>query len=52
MKTFKVIFDNGDSLITGLNGSLEDARNYYLGTIFNLGIVDDDMHRCVSVEEV
>ena len=52
MGVYKVIFDNGDSLITKLNGNIEDARRYYLGNTFNLGIVNDDMHKCVSVEEI
>lgn len=52
MKIFKVTFDNGDSLVTRLNGTIEDARKYYIGTVFNLGVVDDDMHRCVKVEEI
>lgn len=52
MKTFKVTFDNGDFLVTRLNGNIEDARQYYIGTVFNLGTEYDDMHRCVKVEEI
>lgn len=52
MKTFKITFDNGDSLVTRLNGTFEDACQYYIGSMFNLGVVDDDMHRCVKVEEI
>lgn len=52
MNAFKITFDNGDSMVSRLNGNIEDARRYYLGNIFNLGVVNDDMHRCVGVEEV
>ncbi len=52
MNTFRITFDNGDMLVTRLNGTIEDARQYYLGHIFNLGAAGDDMHLCTSVTEV
>ena len=51
MLYFRIGFENGDSLETGFNGTLEEAKAYYLGRVFNLGAVDDDMQRCNSVEQ-
>lgn len=52
MLYFKIGFENGDSFETGFNGTLDEARRYYLGRVFNLGAVDDDMQRCNSVEQL
>lgn len=52
MLYFRIGFENGDSLETGFNGTLEEAKAYYLGHVFNLGAVDDDMQRCNSVEQL
>ena len=52
MLYFKIGFENGDSFETGFNGTLDEARRYYLGNVFNLGAVDDDMQRCNSVEQL
>ncbi len=35
--TVKVHFDNGDSLVTDINGTPRSITNYYLGRDFNLG---------------
>ena len=43
MLYFKIGFENGDSFETGFNGTLDEARRYYLGRVFNLGTADDDM---------
>lgn len=51
MLYFKIGFENGDSFETGFNGTLDEARRYYMGRVFNLGAVDDDMQRCNSVEQ-
>lgn len=52
MLYFKIGFENGDSFETGFNGTLDEVRRYYLGRVFNLGTVDDDMQRCNSVEQL
>lgn len=52
MLYFRIGFENGDTLETGFNGTLEEAKAYYLGRVFNLGAVDDDMQRCNSVEQL
>jgi len=56
MRTFKVTFEDGNHLYTGFNGTLEDAKRYYVGQIFNFG--DSDEHpkdllvKGAAVEEV
>lgn len=52
MRIYKIIFENGDYFITNFNGSIDQACSYYLGHVFNLGTVSDNMQRCNHVEEV
>jgi hypothetical protein len=35
METFKVTFDNGDSIVSSINGTDEEIKAYYNGT-FNI----------------
>jgi hypothetical protein len=46
----KVVLENGDSFYTKVNGTKADIEKYYVGTIFNVGTINDDMQRCVGVE--
>ena len=50
MKTFKVTFDNGDELITRMNGTEAEIKDYYIGKVFNVGTVSDCMVKAVKVE--
>ena len=52
MITVKVTFEDGDSLQTDINTTLEGARRYYLGQYFNLGTVEDRMVKAVKVEQI
>src|SRR5271157_1999484 len=56
MNTFKVTFEDGNSLTTGFNGTLQDAEAYYLNNDFQFGDTDehpgDKLVRGVKVEEV
>lgn len=52
MLTIKVMFEDGDYLITRINLSLEEAKNYYIGNKFNLGIVEDDFKTCINIIEI
>lgn len=52
MNGYKIGFENGESFTTGFNGNLDEAKAYYLGKVFNLGIVMDDLQKCNSVEPV
>jgi hypothetical protein len=51
---FKVTFEDGNSLTTGFNGTLAEAKAYYVGKEFNHGDVDgkDKMVKGVSVEQI
>lgn len=51
MSYFKITFENGDSLITGFNGSLKDANHYYLGECFELD-ENQPMVQAVKVERL
>lgn len=46
----KVIFEDGNYLHTEFNGSKEEATAYYVGQTFNLGVVEDNMVKAVSIE--
>lgn len=50
MIEIKVVFNDGDFLFTKFNGTLEKAKDYYLGHYFNFGKLTDDMKKCISVE--
>ena len=50
MKTVKVTFDNGDSIITNINGIESEIKEYYIGNIFNIGTYEDCFVKAVSVE--
>ena len=53
MNHFRVTFDDGDSLITGFNGTLEDAKAYYISQRFCASEDEDGLetfHIAVSVE--
>jgi len=47
----KVFFENGNSLITEINGNFERAKDYYLNKVFNIGQCGhDNMSKCISVK--
>ena len=48
----KVFFANGDSLVTGFNGSMLQACNYYVGHVFQLGISESSKSRAVRIEQL
>lgn len=56
MISIKATFENGDSLTSGFNGTLEDARAYYVGKRFDLTRDVDNgpeiVAKCVRVEEI
>ena len=53
MKTVEVIFSNGNTLITDINGSDEQIRAYYIGKVFNFGDTDtcpnDVLVKCIDI---
>jgi len=50
MITVKVTFNNGNTIVTGINTTLEGAKEYYLGKAFNFGVEDDLMLIATKVE--
>ena len=48
--TVRVTFANDDHLITEINGTPDSVCDYYLGNMFNLGSVNDNMQRAVKIE--
>lgn len=46
----KVIFANGNSMNTWFNGTVEEIKDFYIGNIFNLGVVEDDLQKAIDVE--
>lgn len=50
MKTVKVTFDNGDNIITNINGTKSEIKEYYIGSIFNIGTYKDCLAKAISVE--
>lgn len=42
MRSVKVIYANGDSLVTDINGTKSEIEKYYIGRSFNLGRGEHD----------
>ena len=55
MNSFRVTFEDGNTLVTDMNASLEEAKAYYVGQYFQFGDTDecpsDKMVKAVLVEE-
>lgn len=50
MKVVKVLFEDGNNLVTGINGTVEQILAYYVGKIFNVGRgAEDYMVKAVAV---
>lgn len=50
MIEIKVILSDGNSFITKINATPEEAKKLYIGHYFNMGTFDDDMTKAVAVE--
>lgn len=50
MITVKVHLENGDSFVTRINGTPEDAHKYYDGATLNMGTVSDDLQKVEKIE--
>jgi hypothetical protein len=50
--TVKVKFEDGNSFITEINLSFDEAKRYYVGNYFNLGTSEDKMCKCTSIKEI
>lgn len=49
MITVTCTYANGDTVTTRFNGTPEQAQAYFVGQTFNVGTVEDNMQRCVSI---
>jgi len=56
MKTYKCTYGTGDIIVTGMNATPEEARDYFVGQAFDFGDSEEHpkslMIKCVSVSEV
>ena len=50
MRTIKVHFSDGDSLVSKINGTTDEIENYFFGKVFNIGSVTDKLVKCVRIE--
>lgn len=50
MLTLKINYENGDHNYTRMNATPEQAKTYYIGKIFNIGIASDNLQKCTSIE--
>lgn len=50
MLTLKVVFSDGDYLITRFNGTKQEAETYYLNRSFNVGATTDAMKKCIETD--
>ena len=52
MIAVKVFLENGTDYTTPINGSIENAREYFVGKYLNFGVEGDKMVKVLKVEEV
>ncbi len=53
MITVRITFQGGNFIVSGFNGTLEDARSYYkIGTQFNVGRGENDYLETVESIEL
>lgn len=54
MRAVKVVFADGNTITTSINGSEEEITRYYLNNVFNIGDAadptKDNLQRAVSVQ--
>jgi hypothetical protein len=45
-------YSDGNKIRTEINGSMETAKQYFLGNAFNIGSVTDNMQQCIAIKEI
>jgi len=51
MKFVRVTFSDGNTITTGINGTLAEIERYYaVGRYFNIGSVEDNMQAVTKLE--
>jgi hypothetical protein len=50
----KCTYADGDTIVTGFNGTLKEAEDYFVGKYFNLGdgAGGDKMVKCLKIEQL
>jgi hypothetical protein len=48
----KCTYQDGNTVTTDINGILSDAANYFIGNYFNIGHIEDNVQKCVRVEQL
>jgi hypothetical protein len=52
MIVVKCFYEDGDTAITKINCSFEEAKSYFVGKVFNTGSVSDNMVKCVGIDDI
>ena len=50
MITIKCYYANNDTITTRINLTFEEAKKYYEGLPFNIGVGADNWQKCVKIE--
>jgi len=49
MNTFRILFSDGNTIVTGFNGSFANAHAYYVGQSFSFMRADESEFSAVGV---
>lgn len=49
MILIRCYYADGDSILTAFNGSYGEAESYYVGNVFNIGTVTDNIQVCNGI---
>lgn len=52
MLNIKVILANDDYFYTKINCNLKEAEAYYVGKVFNVGRIKDNLQKCIKIEKI
>lgn len=50
MIAIKCYYEDGNTITTNINGTIEDAKKYFLGQYVNIGHITDNIQQCIRVE--
>lgn len=51
MVKVKCFYEDGNTIITQINGTFEDAKHYFLRSFFNIGVITDNLQKCIKIEK-
>ena len=46
----RIIYEDGTAESTRINATIDEAKRYYIGNVFNVGVVSDILKKCVDIE--